>query len=227
MYEKEKTMIEEQHMQDLLETRLQIQEQTMQDIGREIHDNIGQKLTLAAIYANQLSFEKQYPEIQERITAVGKIINESLTELRSMSKNLANVHAESNELKTLIKSECNRVQALQICNVSCSFSGSDYILSGTVKSFLVRIVQEFMQNSLKHSGCQNINITFNYTNEGLKLAADDDGKGFNTGTPNDNGIGLQNMRKRAELLSADFNLRSAPGKGTYLELFIPSNKLNN
>src|SRR5581483_7437859 len=61
-HEKEKEIMNIQHTQDLLHTTLEIQQQTMQDISREIHDNIGQRLTLASIYAIQLSFENKYPE---------------------------------------------------------------------------------------------------------------------------------------------------------------------
>lgn len=226
IHEKEKNMLNEQHSHELLHTQLQIQEQTMQDIGREIHDNVGQRLTLAAIYTNQLSFENQYPDIQERLTAVGSIINESLTELRSLSKNLANATIEATELKELVENECRRINALNICHASSTFSHNSYDISATVKNFIIRIVQEFTQNSLKHSECANINISFTYSDEGLAISLADDGKGFDTNGRNDKGIGLHNMKKRAELIGADFVLTAASFKGTSLQLFIPANKLN-
>src|ERR1017187_1830040 len=73
--EKEKALLNEQHLQELLNTKLEIQQQTMQDIGREIHDNIGQKLTLAAIYANRMAHENKFPEQYEQITTVSAILN--------------------------------------------------------------------------------------------------------------------------------------------------------
>lgn len=226
LHEKEKNTMNEQHMQELLEARIEIQSQTMQDIGREIHDNVGQRLTLAAIYAHQLSYENQYPGIQEKITEVGNIINESLAELRSLSKNLANAHAEAGELKTLIENECDRVNALGICKASGSFNKYNYSMSATVKNFILRIIQEFIQNSLKHSDCRNIILVFNYDTSGLNMNATDDGKGFDITEMNSNGIGLQNMKKRAELIGADFSLASEYGKGTTMDIFIPANKLN-
>lgn len=226
VHEKEKTMINEQHTEELLQTKLEIQTQTMQDIGREIHDNVGQRLTLAAIYANQLSHENNYPEITGRITEVGNIINESLAELRSLSKNLTHVNTEATELVTLIENECKRVNALNMCEVFYTFNGSNYRISTTVKNFVVRIIQEFIQNSLKHAACKHISLQLNYTIEGLRVTAQDDGIGFNTNIPG-TGIGLQNMKKRAELIGAKFSLTAAINKGTSLELFIPSDKLNN
>ncbi|MBS1772866.1 MAG: two-component sensor histidine kinase [Bacteroidetes bacterium] len=226
LHEKEKTMMNEQHTEELLQTKLEIQTQTMQDIGREIHDNVGQRLTLAAIYANQLSHSNNYPEITQRITEVGSIINESLSELRNLSRHLTNENTQATELKTLIESECARINALNICTVSCHFNRDNFSMFNTVKNFILRIIQEFIQNSLKHSGCKQITIAFTYTYTGLEVTATDDGKGFDTGNIQREGIGLQNMKKRAELIGAEFSINSQKHNGTQLHLFIPSNKLS-
>ncbi len=226
LHEKEKTTMNEQHRQQLLETRLEIQSQTMQDIGREIHDNVGQKLTLAAIYANQLSFNNQYPQINEKMAEVGKIINESLAELRSLSKSLANTNTGAAELKALTEHECQKVNALNICTVECSFNRNKFNLPATVNNFVIRILQEFMQNSLKHADCRNITIAIEETETGLKVTAKDDGKGFDMNDTTGNGIGLNNMKKRAELIGADYSIQSVTGGGTSMKLFIPAHKLN-
>ncbi len=84
-YEKEKAVMSEQHIQELLTAKLEIQTQTMQDVGRDIHDIVGQRLTLASIHANQLAHLKKFPEIDEQIREISSIINESLTTLRNMS----------------------------------------------------------------------------------------------------------------------------------------------
>jgi len=228
-HEKEKAILNEQHIQELLHTKLEIQKQTLADIGREIHDNIGQKLTLASIYANHLAFEGQYPQINEQVTAIGAILNESLADLRSLSKNLTNPNAQFAELKDLIDDECVRVNNLNVCKVEYSFTDTNFTLSGTIKNFILRIIQEFIQNSLKHANCTNIFLDFNHTVEGLKIQANDNGIGFETDNQpetGNRGIGLVNMKKRAELIGAEFSLNSVVYKGTVLHLFIPANKLN-
>ena len=229
LYEKEKAIINEQHIQDLLYTKLEIQQQTMQDISREIHDNIGQRLTLASIYANQLAFENKYPMANERIGAIGCIINESLSELRSLSKNLRNSHEEIAELEDLVQNECSRVNALNICKVECHFSETNFKISTTIKNFILRILQEFLQNSLKHANCKNVTLDFEYRDTGLFIHVADDGVGFNVKSKDEEKIGgieLSNMKKRAELIGADFSLKSVLHKGTDLNLFIPLSKLN-
>jgi len=228
LYEKEKAIMNAKYTQDLLNTKLEIQEHTMQDIGREIHDNVGQKLTLASIYANQLSHDKNYPNINERISEIGNIISESLSELRALSKSLTIVNTDASELVALIAAELDRVNALHICEVSFTINNSTFELSTTIKNFILRIIQEFMQNSLKHARCRKIDLVFNYSDEGLSVHATDDGTGFDiqqyTGREK-KGIGLMNMKKRAELIGADFSIQSSIDKGTSLALFIPANKL--
>jgi signal transduction histidine kinase len=229
LYDKEKELITLQYNQNLLNTNLEIKEQTMQDIGREIHDNVGQKLTLASIYANQLAFDKQYPQIHDRIAAISNIINESLSELRGLSKSLTHSNTEIKELNELIITECDRVNALNICQTTCVFNTPNLKLSSTVKNFIVRIMQEFIQNSLKHANCKNILLEFIYQNEVLYISAHDDGDGFDHNKQLQNpekGIGLSNMKKRAALIGADLTISSEINKGTVLNLSIPANNIN-
>ncbi len=229
LYDKEKQMISAQHASELLNKQLEIQQQTMQDIGREIHDNVGQRLTLASIYANHLAYDNQYPGIRERVAEVGKIINESLAELRSLSKSLTNSDTDPIDLKELVQNECNRVNGLNTCLATCHFTNASFSISTLCKNFIVRIIQEFIQNSLKHSTCNNITLDLNYTDKGLTITAADDGVGFriddNT-AGREKGIGLSNIKKRADLLGADLSITSEPNKGVTMTIFIPINKLN-
>lgn len=228
LHEKEKEMLHVQHSQELMHTQLHIQEQTMQDIGREIHDGVGQRLTLASIYTNQLSYQNKYPQIEQRVAEISKIINESLAELRGLSKSLTHTSADGSDLAALIKSECDRVNGLHTCKATCSFNSTAFVLSTTVKNFLLRIVQEFMQNSLKHAECRHITVDFHNNEGGLTVTAADDGKGFGSDVYDkaEKGIGLENMKKRAELIGATYSIESNPGKGTRIQVFVPVNKLN-
>jgi signal transduction histidine kinase len=225
VFDREKLIMSEQHKQDLLNTKLEIQLQTMQDIGREIHDNVGQKLTLASIYAHQYAFENKLAPGFDRIANIGSIIDEALQELRVLSKNLTNNNADIAELKDLVQNECKRVNALNLCQVTLRFIDANFKISTTIKNFILRIIQEFLQNSLKHANCQNIYLDFDFRESGLYVQAKDDGVGFDKNLRKDlksEGIGLM----RAELIGADFSINSILNRGTELKLFIPENKLN-
>lgn len=230
MFEKEKAAQDERHFREMLFTKIEIQQHTMRDIGREIHDNVGQRLTLAAMYTYQLEYEQKETPTGQRISAVGKIIDESLEELRNLSKSLTNAHAEKLELKELVENECARVNALNICKVSYSFDTGDITFSPTIRAFLHRIIQEFLQNSLKHARCKNITLSFKKNGDDLSVILQDDGIGFNATAMQENattGIGLSNMKKRAEFLHISFLLESTPGAGTSVTLNIPAHTLNS
>jgi len=208
----------EQHQREILSTQVEIQLETMQHIGREIHDNIGQKLTLASLYTQQLAYENKAPQINDRITNIGTIINESLTELRQLSKSLTDNTIQAETISNLLESECRKVRDLKKCEVSFSSDAQSLQLAYQQKSVLFRIAQEFLQNSVKHANCERISVTLQRSPSQLLLSLSDDGKGFNTHQPT-KGIGIGNMKKRAEIIGAQLLLQSGP-KGTSLTIEI-------
>jgi signal transduction histidine kinase len=224
LHEKEKLLIEEKHKLDLLHTQVQAQEQTMQFIGREIHDSVAQKLTLATIYTQKLEYENKAPAINDNLKRISSVINDSLEELRDLSRTLADNKMHETKLTDLLFFECGRVNDTGICKAVLEADVKQEI-SVTVKSFLLRIVQEFMQNSLKHAEGDLITIKVEDTADGLRLFAADNGKGFNSSNMQSRGIGLGNMKRRVHLIGGIFNLQSEPGKGTRLEISIPQKSL--
>jgi signal transduction histidine kinase len=235
-HEKEKDMITEAHAKELLSTQLEMQTQTMQHIGREIHDNVGQKLTLASLYTQQLAFENKAPQINDKIENIGFIINESLAELRQLSKSLTDDRINDNNIIQLLQQECNTVNDLKKCEVTFSSNQHKIALPYQTKSILLRIAQEFLQNSIKHAACKTIKVNIAKEATCITLSLQDDGKGFDVNTcfgssphqgvggATNNGIGLSNMKKRTEIIGGKFNLDSLPNKGTTLTIEIPSDK---
>ncbi len=213
--------IDEVHKKDLLETEMEIQTQTMKHIGREIHDNIGQKLTLASLYTQQLAFENKAPQINENIENIGEIINQSLTELRQLSKSLTDNTIESSSISTLIENECKSVNDLKKSKVKFVNDRNIDIGSYAIKSILFRITQEFLQNSIKHSKCENIEVALSKNPSHLQLILKDDGKGFNFKALKSKGIGLKNIEKRTEMIGGNFKLESKEKLGTKLTIKIP------
>jgi len=220
LHEKEKEQLNEKHQIELLNTQLESQQQTMQFIGQEIHDSVAQKLTLASIYAQQLEFENDNTQLNEKIKPVNKIINDSLLELRQLSKNLTDAKLQYEDLASLIGHECEMINATGVCTAKLEVEKIPE-LTIPMKSSLLRIVQEFLQNSLKHAACKQISVTVSNSDDQLKIFMMDDGKGFIPAEVAHNGIGLDNIRRRIQHLRGKHYLKSEPGKGTILELIIP------
>lgn len=208
------------HQQELLATQIEMQTQTMQHIGREIHDNVGQKLTLASLYAQQLAFENKAPNINDKIENISEIINQSLTELRYLSKSLTDNHIDDNDIDELLKQEFAKIAELKKYQVDLNLGIKDLSLPYETKTVILRITQEFLQNSIKHANCSKITGTVMRLDQKLQIVLQDDGKGFEVEGHIGKGLGLMNMKKRIELIGGSYVMQSEVGEGTKLTIEI-------
>jgi signal transduction histidine kinase len=208
------------HQKELLAMQLEMQQKTMQEIGREIHDNIGQKLTLASLYIQNLIYENKKQESTENIENISSIINDSLTDLRQLSKTLTDDAIATKSLVLLLQSECDKVNKLKKCQFTYDSKIQASEVNYHTKSMLLRIAQEFIQNSLKHANCNSINLNLEQTDVFITMELSDDGHGFDVGKTNSLGIGLQNMKKRTETIGGKFELGSSDS-GTHLIIELP------
>lgn len=220
-HNKELKSIEIVHKKELLETQLEIQIQTMKHIGQEIHDNIGQKLTLSSIYLQQLDYENKVPEISKKLNSINNILNQSLNELRLLSKSLTDDSISNLSISDLLSNECQKIRDLRIYTITFNDDIDIKLDAYRIKSILVRITQEFLQNSIKHSDCKNISCYLSTSDKYVRLVLKDDGKGFDVNSTTTKGIGLKNMKKRTHMLDGNFSLKSNKEYGTELSIEIP------
>lgn len=218
-YQTEKKSMELLHINEMKEATLQMQQLTMQDIGREIHDGVGQRLTLASIYSKQLINKNLPDDSKSKIEEISNIINESLVQLRMLSRELANEQEHHIDINEYIHQEVEKVKALSVCEVEFA-DEKEFFIDNKKAMFIIRILQEFMQNSLKYAECSQISISLKKENEALVLNIHDNGKGFDK-TISTNGIGLNNMKRRAEMIGATIEISSSLGNGTSLFLQLP------
>lgn len=142
--------MEIKHENQLYSERIAIQLQTMQEIGREIHDNVGQKLTLASIYTNQVT--QLNPLENERIAEVTKLIDQSLLDLRKLSKSLVNNDFKEKNLLELLEEEAHLINLSGTLKLKIICTTKSIRLGFKLRQGIFRILQEFIQNSLRHSG---------------------------------------------------------------------------
>lgn len=219
LYENEKVKLEEKHHFELLNTQLESQQQTMRYIGEEIHDNVGQKLTLASLYSRQLIQPEMTEAQRNKAIAISKIIDDSLTELRKLSKTLTDPHLSSGDIIAQLRVEARQVAASGACILVVDTNEEAINMPHPKENILFRLLQEFIQNSLKHSGCRRIFIQLRKDANDLYVYASDDGRGFDP-EQESSGIGLHNMKQRAQQLNARYEFFSQPGKGVSLSLHL-------
>ncbi|GAA0716927.1 hypothetical protein GCM10009430_13150 [Aquimarina litoralis] len=206
----------------IAETQIEIREETLRNISWELHDNIGQLLTLAKI---QVDVAKEDPE---KLPEVTDTITKSLIELRALSKLINPDAIKSLSLTEAIALEVERFNRLQFIEATLSSNTEVRTLDDKAEVIIFRILQEFFSNTIKHSKASTLSVNVKYSNEKLVIHAKDDGVGFDMNDVRNKkqvGIGLCNMQNRAKLINAEVSLDAAKGKGTAITLTYHYKKL--
>ncbi|RAJ17191.1 sensor histidine kinase [Olleya aquimaris] len=206
--------------EELTNTQIEIQEQTLKNIGQELHDNVGQILSVANMNMSILS--TQVPEaIKESFTETKNAVKEGLSELRLLSKTLNNEVIVNRGFVDSVHSEVERLNKLKLLKAFVNLEGNPEFFKQPKDSIILfRIVQEFISNTVKYAEASTLKINLNFLEDKLLVALLDDGIGFNENTI-EQGSGLINMKSRAALINADLNLSSTPGEGVQLTLNYP------
>lgn len=204
----------------LSKTQLEIQEQTFKNIGREIHDNVGQMLTFASMQLNALSATVT-DTLKDKVNDTKSIVSDSLQELRMLSKTLNGDVILNLGLLNSVKNEVERLNKLQNMSAELTISGdTEKIRNKNDEIFIFRIIQEAISNTLKYAEADTVNITMQFNPSVLHIEVADNGKGFDESTIT-NGSGLVNMKSRAELVHANCTINSKPNHGTKITLEYP------
>lgn len=212
----EAEQIKEDFKSELMNSKMEIREETLRNISWELHDNIGQLVTLAKIQA-QLAIEKP-EQLPEAVTTIGTALNE----LRSLSRNINPESISQLTLFEAIKLELERYNRLECIEAILTIEGEMPRLDPKKEIILFRILQETFVNTIRHSQATTLEVAIDAAKQDLHIKVQDNGVGFDTSTGK-NGIGLLNMTNRAKLIGASFNLDSTPNVGTTSNIHLHLN----
>lgn len=207
------------YQQEILQTQLEIQEQTLKNISQEIHDNIGQTLSLVKLNLNTIDLQKQNAE--DKIVHSKELVSKAIQDLRNLSKSLNTDSVLSSGLVKAIETELAIIDHAGTFKTELQTKGQTARIDPKKELILFRIVQEAINNIIKHSEANTILVNLDFTNECLKIEVSDNGKGFNTDADNSEGLGLRNMKSRAELIGGSFEIASG-SNGTILTVTLPN-----
>ena len=211
--------------EEISKTQTEIQEQTLKHVGWELHDNVGQLLAYASMQLKTLS-GKIPAELQSKVDETSDIVKDSLKEVRALSKSLNNEVILDLGLEDAIANELNRLERMKFSSATMTTNrASQSIENKKHEIVLFRILQEFFSNAVKYAEAEAITVDLNYLKDALIITAKDNGIGFDMSSTK-NGSGLINMKSRAELIGANFNLESQIDQGVTLTLNYPLSTLN-
>ena len=214
----------------LLQTRLEIQEQTFLTISQELHDNLGQLLALAKLQLKTLNLDKPEPA-KEKLADATQLITQTIQGLRDLSRTLNTDTIAALGLLKALETELALIEKTGVVKTVFRVDGDMPVMDNRKSLILFRIVQEGLHNVLKHSQATIAEVHVQVTPSHLLLRITDNGKGLG-----ENGVaaqhsddlqrfthgsGLRNMAGRAKIIGAEFQLHSAPNQGTTIALEMP------
>lgn len=223
-YEIQEQLVQERISKEkkILEATLYGQEMERIEIGKELHDNVNQMLTTVKLYHEMaLSKPDNYTGFISKATG---ILLSAIEEIRGLSKTLVAPGVNEVSLTDSVNELIATIAHGRDINIKFRASRKNEDLPGKLKMALFRIIQEQLNNILKHANASEVTIQILRNNKSIQLAIKDDGNGFNVSEKKP-GIGLKNIASRARCYDGIMKIDSAPGQGCTLTVLIPSEKL--
>lgn len=203
------------------------QEDELRRLSRELHDDLTQRLAVTAIEAGKLELELNKmphvpPDPVQKISRIKEQLIKVSEDVHRISRQLHPTILDDLGLVRAIESECAAFMRRE--NIEIIFREEDVpeVIANDIALCLYRVVQEGLRNVAAHSGAKNCEIVLKRVDNTLCLAVSDDGAGFDPGEVRQKpGLGLSSMRERAQLVQADFSIKSRPGQGAVIQVCVP------
>jgi signal transduction histidine kinase len=205
-------------LSDMTRKLIEAQEQERARIGRELHDDINQRLAMLSLELEQL--EENPSEIQPRMKELRREMAELSNDVQAMSHDLHSSKLEYLGVVAGIRSWCKEFGERQ--RVEIDFSNDvQSALPFEIGLSLFRVLQEALHNVMKHSGVKRIQVQLREDSGEIHLIIRDSGKGFDVDAALGKGLGLTSMRERVRLVNGTISIESKPMGGTTIHAHVP------
>ncbi len=192
-------------------------------IAAELHDGVGQMMSAAKMNLSAIENEIVFKDEAQKINfdKVIGMIDESCNEVRSVSHQMMPNALLKSGLASAVKEFIDKIDS-RIIKINLYAEGLNERLDTNVETVLYRVIQECVNNVIKHSGATLLDISLIKDNDGIAATIEDNGKGFDSTDKNKyDGIGLKNIISRITYLKGTIDFDSSPGKGTLIAIHVP------
>ncbi|HRH61094.1 MAG TPA: sensor histidine kinase, partial [Chitinophagaceae bacterium] len=206
---------------------MQAEEEERKRIAGDLHDSVAQKMVVAKLNLEALSngmnnMNEQQQKIYSNITA---LLDESTTEVRQLSHSMMPQAFARSGIAQAVKEFLDKIEQSGF-KINFSAEGDFSIIKENTALMMYRIIQECVQNVLKHAKATRLYVSMIATSDETDITIEDNGAGFDTTLINVNETaGLKSIQSRIEYLGGKLDISSTPGKGTAVAFYIPINHL--
>jgi signal transduction histidine kinase len=215
--------MEENFKKELLNAQLEMQELTFQSLSQELHDNIGQVLSLAKLNITLIDSSK-IPDIKDNIDQTKDLLNNAISDLRDISKTLNTNYIREKDLSDSINRELAMLERVRKFKTSFVENGPTIDLPAEVRLIIFRVIQECLNNAVKHAHASTLSIEINNAAPILEINVKDNGIGFEKNT--EKGVGMYNMKNRMNMINGKMEINSIKNVGTHIRLSINTSHIN-
>ena len=216
-------MTEARHTQESLRRMsanlINAQEQERTRIGRELHDDVNQKLAMLSVQLEQL--RENPADVHSRLQKLRQEVDDISSDVQALSHELHSSKLEYLGVVNGIRSWCREFAERQGIEIDFR-SDVTSVLPFEVGVSLLRVLQEALHNAVKHSGVKRVEVQITQHSREIHLTVTDSGKGFDVESAmQGTGLGLLSMRERVRLVKGTFAIRSKPLRGTTIHIRVP------
>ena len=203
---------------------IEAEEQERQRLAKDLHEDIGQRLSLLANQIDQLKtdFPTRAIEVRGRMDAVHKQTLEILSDVKVLAHELYSPRLEYLGLVAVIRSFCAEIGERERVKIGFKSDGLPSLVPPDISLCLFRVLQEALHNAVKHSGVRQFDVQLQRTSDEIHLTVSDYGAGFNLeAARKGHGLGLNRMQERLKLVKGSLSIDSQPRRGTSIDSRVP------
>lgn len=221
-HEQEKEWLRTNFENELLKSQMEVQEQTMQNVASNLHDNIGQLMSLLVVTLSTIKPD-QPQRVHEKVDSASQLAKRAIKELRQLSRVMHGQELIRMGLAAAIAFELDYLKTAGLHTIQFKNNYQSKAGQTDKEIILFRIFQEVLNNSVRHAEATAIDVSIDQNDQYLQLTIKDNGKGFNEkDLPKEKkGMGLFNIKKRVALIAGEVEIVTSPGNGTEIKIVTP------
>lgn len=212
-------LMKEDFEKQLMWSQIEMQEQAFAHLGQELHDDIGQLLSSTKLLINVT--QRSMTEVPDTLQIAENTLSTAIQHLRALSKSFSRQWLDQFSLIENLKAEVDRINSSREIKITFAHELMILPLQAEPQIILFRIIQEAIQNCIKHARPQVIDISIRAAAQQLILIIADDGSGFDKAGMSAIGMGIRNMQHRTNLLGGDIRWEVTTAGGTAVLITLP------
>ena len=209
------------HQLDLFQSSIDAMEEERRRVSRDLHDEIGAALSMLRLQVGQinLSAAVQHEKAENLIIGSKQLIDNTIENVRRISNDMLPHGLDEFGLKYALEMLCDKIESASSLVINLDFNITER-LENRLELALYRILQELLNNTLKHAQASEVNIIFKPDNQQILIVYQDNGKGFDVETLTKRGLGLKNIESRVNMIHGKLTYIPTVEKGVEVQIGV-------